>query len=66
MASISWIAALDEDQRRRTLAQARELLESGHTPERMPLHVEIGLASLVDGPGPGRGGLAPSAQSAVV
>jgi ubiquinone/menaquinone biosynthesis C-methylase UbiE len=59
MASISWIAAQPADHRTRTLAQARELLESGQTPERMPLHVEVGLASLVGRPGPGRDGLAP-------
>ena len=66
MASISWIAGLPEDDRQSFLARVRELLRTGHTPERMPLHIEVGLASLADGPGPRRGGLAPAAQSAVV
>jgi ubiquinone/menaquinone biosynthesis C-methylase UbiE len=61
MASMSWIAALPEADRARTMARARELLESGQTPERMPLHVEIGLASPAGVPGPVLGGLAPSA-----
>ncbi len=44
LASISWIAALPEERRARALAKADELLRSGETPERMPLHVEVGLA----------------------
>ncbi|MEO6857557.1 MAG: methyltransferase domain-containing protein [Solirubrobacteraceae bacterium] len=44
MASMSWIAAMPHEQRAERLGRARELLESGQTPERMPLHVEIGLA----------------------
>jgi ubiquinone/menaquinone biosynthesis C-methylase UbiE len=66
MASMSWIAALPEDQRMRTLAQARELLESGQTPERMPLHIEIGLAAVAGAPGRGRGGRDPTDQIGVV
>ena len=48
MASISWIAGLARDQREATLGRMREILRSGHTPERMPLHVEVGLASVTD------------------
>lgn len=59
LASMSWIAAMPEDRRARLLHRARELLESGHTPERLPLHVEIGLAAPGAGAGGGRGGLAP-------
>jgi SAM-dependent methyltransferase len=66
LGSMSWIAALPENERTCTLAEMRAVIESGHTPERMPLHVEIGLAGLAGGPGPGRGGLPPAAQSAVV
>jgi SAM-dependent methyltransferase len=66
MASMSWIAALPWDRRTRLLTQARELLQSGQTPERMPLQIEVGLASVTGGPGPGRGGLAPSRRPAPV
>jgi ubiquinone/menaquinone biosynthesis C-methylase UbiE len=66
MASMSWIAALPAERRTRVLGQARELLQSGQTPERMPLHIEVGLASLTSGPGPGRGGLAPRRPPAPV
>jgi SAM-dependent methyltransferase len=63
MASISWIAALPDDRRARFVADVRKLLESGCTPERMPLHFEVGLVRLSGGLGPGRGGLAPQAPA---
>lgn len=44
LASISWIAAMDESERDGLLDRARGVIESGRTPERMPLHVVIGLA----------------------
>lgn len=58
LASMSWIAAMPEAERAGIMRRARGLLEAGHTPERLPLHVEIGLASRAGGRGPGRGGLA--------
>jgi SAM-dependent methyltransferase len=59
LASMSWIAAMAPDQRAEVLRRAREILESGHTPERLPLTVEIGLAALPGADGPRRGGLPP-------
>jgi hypothetical protein len=46
------------------MGRAREILESGHTPERLPLTVEIGLAALPGADGPGRGGLPPKGPPA--
>jgi ubiquinone/menaquinone biosynthesis C-methylase UbiE len=46
MASMSWIAALPDGQRTQTLAQMRTIVESGETPARLTLHIEIGLAPL--------------------
>jgi SAM-dependent methyltransferase len=47
LASMSWIAAMPEAQRTEELGQMRELLHSGTAPERMPLHVNVGLSRLV-------------------
>ncbi|MEA2161829.1 MAG: hypothetical protein QOD66_4209 [Solirubrobacteraceae bacterium] len=47
LASISWIAAMSEAQRTEELGRMRELLQSGTAPERMPLHVKVGLTRLV-------------------
>jgi SAM-dependent methyltransferase len=47
LASFSWVAAMDEDQRAETLAQATELVRAGHTPAELPLHVVLGLTSLL-------------------
>jgi SAM-dependent methyltransferase len=46
MASMSWIAAMPADQREATIQRFRELVRSGETPERMPLHVVVGLATV--------------------
>ncbi|MDQ6834690.1 MAG: methyltransferase domain-containing protein [Actinomycetota bacterium] len=46
MASMSWIAALEPEQRAQTVQQIRQILSAGQTPERMPLHVDVGLARL--------------------
>jgi ubiquinone/menaquinone biosynthesis C-methylase UbiE len=43
MASISWIAAMSQNERTATIARFRELVAAGTTPEEMPLHVVIGL-----------------------
>jgi ubiquinone/menaquinone biosynthesis C-methylase UbiE len=42
--SISWIAAMPDDQRDRMLDRVRTAVLEGTTPERMPVHTEIGLA----------------------
>ena len=44
MASISWIAALEEPARADLLARMRAAIECGTTPEQLALHVEIGLS----------------------
>jgi SAM-dependent methyltransferase len=46
LASISWIAALPDDERAATLERMRALVESGEMPDELPIHVVIGLAEL--------------------
>jgi SAM-dependent methyltransferase len=46
LASMSWIAALPDDERAATLQRMRALVESGETPDELPIHVVIGLAEL--------------------
>jgi SAM-dependent methyltransferase len=43
-ASISWVAAMPEDQRAKTLAQIGAIVRAGETPAELPLHVVIHLA----------------------
>jgi len=47
VASVSWVAALSEERRGELLAQVGTLVAAGETPAEMPIHVLIGLASLV-------------------
>jgi SAM-dependent methyltransferase len=47
MASMSWIAGMAAESRIETLARMREVVIGGTTPERMPLHIEVGLATNV-------------------
>jgi SAM-dependent methyltransferase len=44
--SISWIAAMGEEQRRETLARAAALVEAGEFAEQMSVHVVVGLVEL--------------------
>jgi SAM-dependent methyltransferase len=44
MASISWIAGLPESQRADLIERMRAIIESGTTPDQLPLHVAIGLS----------------------
>jgi SAM-dependent methyltransferase len=46
IASMSWIAALPDDQRTETLTRIGELVTAGEMPEELPFHVTIGLTSL--------------------
>jgi SAM-dependent methyltransferase len=46
LASISWMAALPEDQRADTLAKIGAILSAGEMPAELPVHVVIGLTSL--------------------
>ncbi len=46
IASISWIAALAEQQRERTLAELDAIVGAGETPAELPVHVRIGLTAL--------------------
>jgi SAM-dependent methyltransferase len=44
--SMSWIAALPEPERSATLARVSEVIENGSTPQLMPAHALIGLATV--------------------
>jgi SAM-dependent methyltransferase len=46
LASISWIAALEEDERLRLLDRAGAIVAAGETPRELQVHVTIGLTSL--------------------
>lgn len=46
VASVSWIAALSEDDRADMLAQIGAIIDAGETPAELPIHVRIGLTSL--------------------
>jgi SAM-dependent methyltransferase len=45
--SVSWVAALSEDERAETIAQVRELVDGGETPAEMPVHFVLGLTELL-------------------
>jgi SAM-dependent methyltransferase len=47
VASISWFAALPEDQRADVLARVEETVRAGETPAELPVHAVIGLTALV-------------------
>lgn len=46
IASISWMAALPDDQRTETIARIGGLIDAGETPPELPVHVVVGLTSL--------------------
>jgi hypothetical protein len=46
LASMSWIAAMPEEQRAETLARVRAIVRASETPAVMPVHVSIGLTAL--------------------
>jgi len=46
VASMSWIAALDEPRRSEMLGRVATLVEQGQTPAQLPFHVRVGLAEL--------------------
>jgi len=46
IASMSWVAAMSEEERTETLGQVGELIGAGETPAELPIHVVIGLATL--------------------
>jgi SAM-dependent methyltransferase len=46
IASISWMAALPDDQRAETISRMGELIVAGETPDELPVHVIVGLTSL--------------------
>jgi SAM-dependent methyltransferase len=50
LGSVSWVAALPEEQRAETLAQLATLVTEGETPAELPLHVMIGLTVLGGAP----------------
>jgi len=47
LGSMSWIAAMEDDQQAATLAKVDELVRGGETPDELPMHFGIGLASLL-------------------
>jgi SAM-dependent methyltransferase len=47
IASISWIAALPEDQHTETIARIDEIIAGGETPAELAIHVTAGLTSLL-------------------
>lgn len=47
VASMSWVASLPEDQRAETLAKVDEIISTGETPPELPIHVAIGLTTVV-------------------
>jgi ubiquinone/menaquinone biosynthesis C-methylase UbiE len=46
MASMSWIAAMPAGEQAATIQRFRELVLPGETPDRLPLHVVVGLATV--------------------
>jgi ubiquinone/menaquinone biosynthesis C-methylase UbiE len=46
IASMSWMAALPEDQRVATVTRIGEIIGAGETPEELPVHVIVGLTNL--------------------
>ncbi|MDX6582912.1 MAG: hypothetical protein QOI10_2096 [Solirubrobacterales bacterium] len=46
VASMSWVAALPDDQRAEWLAEAAAIVESGGTPAELPVQVIVGLTTL--------------------
>jgi hypothetical protein len=46
IASMSWVAALPEDQRAETLAKVDAIINAGETPTELPIYVVIGLTAL--------------------
>jgi SAM-dependent methyltransferase len=48
IASMSWIAAMTETERREHLARVRELIDGGETPAELPVHFVLAPASLRD------------------
>jgi len=47
VASMSWVAALEDRERAAMLAQVRAIVEAGETPAEMPVEVVIGLSELL-------------------
>jgi hypothetical protein len=50
VASMSFVAALPEEERAGWLAQVTELVEGGETPAELPVHVMIGLTARSEAP----------------
>jgi SAM-dependent methyltransferase len=46
IASMSWVAAMDEQERAETLEEVGVLVAAGETPAELPVHVVIGLTTL--------------------
>ncbi|HTC60145.1 MAG TPA: class I SAM-dependent methyltransferase [Solirubrobacteraceae bacterium] len=46
IASMSWMAAMPEDQREETVARIGEIISAGETPDELPVHVIVGSTTL--------------------
>ena len=46
LGSMSWVAAMSDDERVETLERVSRLVEAGETPAELPVQVVIGLAGL--------------------
>jgi SAM-dependent methyltransferase len=46
IASMSWMAAMPEDQREATIARIGEIISAGETPDELAVHVTVGLTNL--------------------
>jgi hypothetical protein len=47
VASVSWMAALPEDEREQTIAQVDAIVSAGETPPQLPVHFVLGLTQLL-------------------
>lgn len=47
LASMSWMAAMPDEEREAALARMREIIAAGDTPEELPVHFLIGFARLL-------------------
>jgi hypothetical protein len=47
IASVSWVAALPDGERARTLERIREIVAAGQTPSEISVQTHIGLMNLV-------------------
>jgi hypothetical protein len=47
IASVSWVAALAQDERAQTLARVAAIVGAGEAPAELPVHTVIGLTTTI-------------------